>query len=97
MKTLRPLQLGLVVLALLGMGFVSGCTAPPPPTPQVNPALHPNLAAAQDLIQRAIDRLTMAQQANDFDMNGHAAKAKSLLDEAYSEIKLAALSANAHR
>ena len=35
--------------------------------------------------------------ANEFDMNGHAAKAKALLDEAYSEIKLAAEAANRNK
>jgi hypothetical protein len=30
-------------------------------------------------------------------MNGHAAKAKSLLDEAYTEVKLAAEAANVNR
>jgi hypothetical protein len=30
-------------------------------------------------------------------MNGHAARAKELLDEAYGEIKLAALAANENR
>jgi hypothetical protein len=61
---------------------------------QVSKARHPNLAAAQELIQRAINRVTAAQDANEFDMGGHAAKAKKLLDEAYVEIKLAAETAN---
>lgn len=63
----------------------------------VRRGLHPNLAAAQTFIERGIQKLTAAQMANDFDMNGHAAKAKALLDQAYTEIKLAALAANANR
>jgi hypothetical protein len=55
---------------------------------------HPNLKAAQVLIQRAVAKVSMAQAANEFDMDGHAAKAKDLLDQAFSEIKLAAIAAN---
>ncbi len=55
---------------------------------------HPNLNAAQRLIEQAISRVSTAQGANEFDMNGHAAKAKSLLDQADAEIKLAAETAN---
>ena len=61
---------------------------------QVSKALHPNLAEAQRFIERAINRITMAQKANEFDMGGHAAKAKALLDQAFEEIKLAAEAAN---
>ena len=55
---------------------------------------HPNLAAAQTLIEKAVNKVSAAQAANEFDMEGHAAKAKALLDQAYAEIKLAALTAN---
>ena len=60
----------------------------------VSQARHPNLWAAQSFIVQAIDKLTAAQKANDFDMNGHAAKAKQLLQQAFDEIKLAAEAAN---
>jgi hypothetical protein len=63
----------------------------------VRRGLHPNLAAAQTFIEKAISKVSAAQMANEFDMNGHAAKAKNLLDQAYVEIKLAALAANANR
>jgi len=59
-------------------------------------ARHPNLMAAQDLINRAYDRLTAAQQANEWDMGGHAARAKDLLDQAKHEIREAAEAANHH-
>jgi uncharacterized protein YqfA (UPF0365 family) len=61
---------------------------------KVSKALHPNLAAAQTFIEKAKDKLTAAQVANEYDMGGHAAKAKALLDQAYAEVKLAALAAN---
>ncbi|MGB8030881.1 MAG: hypothetical protein WCF30_14615 [Terracidiphilus sp.] len=57
---------------------------------------HPNLRAAQDLINQAYDRITAAQQANEWDMGGHAARAKDLLDQAKREIRLAAEAANRH-
>jgi hypothetical protein len=57
---------------------------------------HPNLAEAQRFIEQAIERVSAAQGANEFDMGGHAAKAKDHLDQAYREIKLAAKEANRH-
>ncbi|MGA3343906.1 MAG: hypothetical protein ABSC76_03460 [Terracidiphilus sp.] len=62
----------------------------------VSPARHPNLAAAQELIDRAFEKVTAAQEANEFDMGGHAAKAKELLMQAREEIKKAARDANHH-
>ena len=58
---------------------------------------HPNLAEAQRLIDQAYQRITDAQQANEWDMHGHAAKAKDLLDKASHELKEAAEEANEHR
>ena len=64
------------------------------PAQNVDPNRHGNLAAAQRLIAQAYDKMTAAQQANEFDLGGHAAKAKNLLDQAANEIKLAAMAAN---
>ncbi len=55
---------------------------------------HPNLMAAQRLIDQAFQRISDAQRANEWDMHGHAAKAKDLLDQASREVKLAAEAAN---
>ena len=55
---------------------------------------HGNHRAAQKLIERAINKVNAAQVANEYDMEGHAARAKELLDQAYDEIKMAALAAN---
>jgi hypothetical protein len=79
--------------ALLAGLAVSGVTI----AQNVDPGRHPNLAKAQELIDRAIDRVSDAQQANEYDMGGHAARAKELLMRAREEIKLAALEANHHR
>jgi len=64
------------------------------PKENVSPRRHPNLAAAQRAIEQAWQKLGAAQQANEFDMGGHAAKAKELIDQANREIKLAAETAN---
>jgi len=63
----------------------------------VSKTRHPNLAAAQMFIEKAVNKVTLAQKANEYDMDGHAAKAKELLDQAYIEIKLAAEAANENR
>ena len=55
---------------------------------------HPNLAAAQRLSQQAWEKIVAAQEANEWDMQGHAQKAKNLLDEVNKELKMAAEAAN---
>ncbi len=55
---------------------------------------HPNLAAAQRLCDQAFEKIQAAQSANEFDMDGHAAKAKELLEQASRELKEAARAAN---
>jgi hypothetical protein len=64
------------------------------PKTNINPAKHPNLAKAQTLINEAFDSIVAAQKANEFDLGGHAAKAKGLLEESSKELKLAAIEAN---
>ena len=86
-RVLRSLVIGLIAVGVFGGGALAFGQ-------QVSKALHPNLAAAQNLIERAIARISDAQKANEYDMGGHAAKAKDLLDQAYAEIKLAAEAAN---
>jgi hypothetical protein len=55
---------------------------------------HPNLAAAQNLCNQAFERISAAQQANEWDMRGHAAKAKELLLQAKTELHEATMAAN---
>ena len=64
------------------------------PAKNVGTHKHPHLAMAQDLIGQAFDKIEAAQKANEFDMGGHAQKAKNLLDQASQEIKLAAVDVN---
>jgi F0F1-type ATP synthase membrane subunit b/b' len=65
-----------------------------PPAENISPKRHPNLAAAQRLCDQAFEKIQAAQQANEFDMDGHARKAKELLDQASRELKQAAETAN---
>ena len=67
------------------------------PMQNVSARKHPNLAAAQKLATEAWDRTVAAQRANEFDMSGHAQKAKELLEQASSELKLAAEAANENK
>ncbi len=64
------------------------------PKENVSGKKHPNLAAAQRLSREAWEEVTAAQQANEWDMDGHAAKAKELLDQVNKELKMAAETAN---
>jgi hypothetical protein len=87
----------LMLGSILGLGMLAGAVmiAQGPPAENVGHR-HPNLMEAQRLIGQAYDRITAAQQANEWDMNGHAARAKDLLDQASREIKMAAEEANHH-
>ena len=55
---------------------------------------HPNLTGAQSLILQAQEKVTAAQKVNEFDLGGHAAKAKDFLDQANEELKLALAAAD---
>jgi len=50
---------------------------------------HPNLAAARQDVRDAIARVTAAQNANNYDMGGHASRARKLMEQAIAEINLA--------
>ena len=67
------------------------------PVDNISSQKHPNLAAAQRLSTQAYEKIAQAQQANEWDMGGHAAKAKELLDQVNRELKEAAETANHHR
>jgi len=89
-SSLRTLLVGFIAVGILVTSIAAYAA-------NISHVRHPNLAAAQTFIEKAIDKVSAAQIANEFDMEGHAAKAKSLLDQAYTEIKLAAVAANEHK
>jgi hypothetical protein len=90
MKKRIPLLVAAVALAA-GLAYAQK------PAQDISHKRHPNLAAAQRLTEQAWQKIVAAQQANEFDMHGHAQKAKELLDQANSELKQAAQAANEGR
>jgi len=64
------------------------------PAQNVDPQRHRNLAAAQNLVRQAFDKVSEAQKANRNELGGHAVRAKQLMLQANQEIKLAAIAAN---
>jgi hypothetical protein len=79
----------------LGLLLLTGAMAvAQAPKQNVSGARHPNLAAAQRFCAQAFEKISAAQTANEFDMQGHAAKAKDLLEQADKELKQAAEAAN---
>jgi F0F1-type ATP synthase membrane subunit b/b' len=83
-----------VLAAVLGSLLAIGAVAIAQPKTNVSAGRHPNIAAAQRLCQQAFNKITAAQEANEWDMQGHAKKAKELLDEANKELRQAATAAN---
>jgi uncharacterized membrane protein YdfJ with MMPL/SSD domain len=65
-----------------------------PFTVSVFAAGHPNLRAAQDLINQAFVKVSAAQKAKGNKLGGYAAQAKEALANAQEEIKLAAEAAD---
>lgn len=86
------------IVTLIAASILALSTAAPAqPARNVSGRRHPNLAAAQRLSRQAFEKVMAAQRANEWDMNGHAQKAKELLDQANAELKQAAEAANVNR
>jgi len=83
-----------ILAAVLGGLMTIGGIALAQPKRNVSGARHPNIAAAQRLSHQAYEKIIAAQEANEWDMQGHAQKAKDLLDQVNRELKLAAEAAN---
>ncbi|HXZ09381.1 MAG TPA: hypothetical protein VEI25_15125 [Paraburkholderia sp.] len=84
-------KVGLVAAAALALSLVSGCAVADDGYPM---SYHPNIEAADFNAQQAIERMRMAQQANDYHMGGHAGRAIQLLQDARYEMQAAAESAS---
>lgn len=81
--------------AVLGFSLlIGGVAIAQRPKENISGARHPNLAAAQRLSEQAYQKIIAAQEANEWDMHGHAQKAKNLLDQVNNELKQAAEAAN---
>jgi hypothetical protein len=81
---------GMLALAMI----CGGVAVAQMPKDNVSGRKHPNIAEAQRLSREAWEKITAAQKANEWDMDGHAAKAKELLDQVNNELKMAAEAAN---
>ena len=89
MKISKSLAGAVMVAALI----CGGVAVAQKPVDNVSGKKHPNLAAAQRLSHRPM-KVVAAQEANEWDMDGHAAKAKELLDQVNQQLKMAAEAAN---
>jgi hypothetical protein len=83
-----------ILSAVLGSTLVVGVVIAQKPARNVSGARHPNLAAAQKLSRQAWEKVGDAQRVNEWDLQGHAQKAKELLDQVNNELKLAAEASN---
>jgi len=88
---IRTRIFGVAFALVVAMG---GVAIAQKPVKDISKSRHPNLAAAQRLSRQAYERIVMAQEANEWDLQGHAQKAKNLLDEVNNELKLAAEASN---
>lgn len=97
-KTTRWMVGGAALTTLLGAGMLhfapTAGAQTAKPARNISKKRHPNLAAAQKFTDQAYRRIVAAQQANEYDLGGHAQKAKELLDQANNELKQAAEVAN---
>jgi hypothetical protein len=80
------------------LGLIVGCSgALVAQAPVVNIGdRHGNLRAAQQYIVNAWQRIDNAQVDNNYNLGGHAGRAKDLLVQADEELRLAANTANQH-
>jgi hypothetical protein len=87
-----------IIAAVLGsMLVIGGIALAQKPKENVSAGRHPNIAAAQQLAQQAYEKIVAAQQANEWDMAGHAQQAKNLLERVNNQLKMAAQAANANK
>jgi hypothetical protein len=87
-----------IILITVSALLLSGISAyAEEPVLNVSPKLHPNIAAAQRLSRQAYNKIVVAQKVNEYDMEGHAQKAKELLEQVNEELKLAAEAANRNK
>jgi hypothetical protein len=87
----------IVAAVLLVGGIAGGIAIAEQPAQNVSKGRHPNIAAAQNFSEKAYEKISAAQQANEWDMQGHAKKAKELLEQVNAELKQAAQAANKNK
>jgi len=88
----KSVRVAVALVAVVAAGVISA----EPPARDISAKRHPNLAEAQRLSRQAWEKINAAQAANEWDLGGHAQKAKELLDQVNNELKMAAEAANKH-
>ena len=83
------ISLGRNIFIVLALAAPLGLAIAESPDAKKPAKAHPNLAAAQKLVSQAFNKLEAAQKANEYDLGGHAAKAKAFLQQARAEIDAA--------
>jgi hypothetical protein len=68
---------------------LAGAAGADGPRLSVDPNLHPQVAAAQDLVRKAFFKLEEATKTNGIDPGGHTAKALDMLIQVNDEIAAA--------
>ena len=86
----RIVMIGGALCAAFALGAVMFAQRPPVDVGE----RHGNMRAAQELIQQAWMKVDEAQQDNNYNLGGHAGRAKELLTQASNQIKMAAEAAN---
>ena len=87
-------KLYIAAAACIAVATPLGLALAKDPVQNVSAKKHPNIAAAQKLTEQAFEKIEAAQKANEYDLDGHAQKAKDALKLAADELKLAAEAAN---
>lgn len=87
----------LLSASVLGLALLTGSAAMAKPAMNVSAHKHPNLAAAQRLVEQAYEKITAAQKANEYQLGGNAAKAKDLLEQVNNLLKDAAQVSNENK
>ena len=88
-------HLALVAASAVALSLVSGCAVADPGYGYGYDSgyflsRHPNIQAADVNAQQAIEGMRAAQQANHYDMGGHAGRAIHLMQDARAEMAMAA-------
>ena len=81
-------------MAVLSVLMFCVAIAAQEPVVDIDKNKHANLAEAQRLVVEANRYIAEAQKENNYDMKGHAEKARQLLVQVNQELKAAALSAD---
>ena len=87
----RTLLISTILSAVVFCCVISAQT----PIQDIDKKVHPNLAEAQLHVVYANNAIANAQKDNNYDMQGHAEKARQLLVQVNNELKLAAEAVNA--